>query len=451
MELEINGNKANLGNQIITLSRQVTNVIGQKLVDFSNRFTLPKDDINNRIFNSPYIVNSNNNNLDKLYKAKLIDQFILFNGSGKLNEVVDGYQFQIIEDSKVFFDDLNKGIKYLDFDSDDFVFNYTSYNTLKLPSSSVWVWPLISMHEDRDINKSPNPVTSNSDIAFYRPCFNWSVILNKIFTSRSWTVEYDSDIIDDLCLISNASKFYVTSYQKTFNETIALSGSSNLSNLDTNDFENNVTTTSTTIDIGDIKTAFRLRGGISVENQLTITIKATDGTGKVNEKKYAVNTTDSELDIKSSDFSTNDPSNEVEIVFTGSGNVVLSDMLLYSLIEEQELGDLSDNNITGYLVKAYDNLPNKTQKDIYKDTLTLTNSVAIPDSLNKKVIIKSLNAITKTNAIDWSEKFIQKTEQITNRFESFGQLNYLSYDNDDTVDESSGEASFEVNNESLED
>jgi len=307
------------------------------------------------------------------------------------------------------------------------------------------------MHEDSSISKSPIPVTGDSDLAFYRPCFNWSVILNKIFTSRDWTLEYDIDFIDTICVPANASKFFVTSYQKTLDTSLSLSGTSNLTGLDTNDFEKDVTTTSTVIDIGNISTSFRLRGSISVENQLSITIKATDGTGKINEKKHIVNTTDTEINITSIELSTNDSSNEVEIILTGSGDVTFDDTLLYTIIEEQKLGNISDNSLIGYKVKAYDNLPNKSQKDIYLDTMTIVNGIVPPDALNKNISLKSLNKITKLNSEDWSIKFEQKSEDITNKFNSFGQTNYLKYDNDDTIDSSLGEATFPVNNESLED
>lgn len=449
MELEINGYSADLGTAIIAISRAAIDIdnLSLKKIDITNSFNLPKTQTNNQIFNSPYVINSNNTSLDSAYPAKLIDQFFIFNGKGFLKELASTYKFQLAEKSKEFFNDLNQDIKCLDFEADDFPYNTTSYNSLKLLSNSVFVWSIICQHEKK-LTANTLFASGTAKLKFTRPLFRFKTILDKIFTSRGWTLEYDEELLDQLAITSNAEQFFVTSYQKTLSGTYVISGSYTLTGLDTYDFYFSVVLTSTTIDIGNIKTAIRLRGGISCTAEIKITVKADNGTDVTSEEFY-INQDTTELDITTSEFESDTGNNYISIEFEGTGSVTFDDTLLYTIIEEQNLGNFSDNNLVGYRVKAYDNLPEIDQIDIFKDALVLMNGIIKPDSLNSKIVIKSLKNTNRLKSYDWSAKVNEKSEKITPFFGNYGRTNYLQYDNDETIDSIIGRNFFQINNDSL--
>jgi len=104
----------------------------------------------------------------------------------------------------------------------------------------------------------------------------------------------------------------------------------------------------------------------------------------------------------------------------------------------------------GYRVKAYDNLPDIQQIDLFRLSMVVTNSIIISDTLNKELEIKNIN-YSKLFNYDWSEKFVQGSEVIENNLSTYAQTNNLEYDNDTTVNSRLGRASFAVTNEALKD
>lgn len=456
MELEINGQKTDLGNQVIAITRKALDIenLTLKSIDITNRIKLPFTNKNHQIFNSAYILNSDNDYLDRIYKAKVIDQFFLFNGTAFLIDAQKNYNIQLAEDSKSFFNNLNNLINQLDVDQYDFTFNYTYYLTLRLQSSSLWVWPVTSMHGKKTTTQTPIPPTSNADLKYSRPMISFKSLLELIFDNQGWTLEHDLSLLDELCISTNHEKFYFTSYQKTIDQTYVVSGTSNIDGLNVNDFEETVITTNTTIDILEIPTIFRLRGNIIVDSDFEIIFKITNDLNEVEEQVFSIKSTDTEIDIITDtfgDFDESPTSNEVEIVISGTGSFEFDNTLLYTLIEEQDLGDLDNAYFINYMVKTYDNLPEKTQLEIFRDALILTNSIIVPDSLNKKIEIKSLNKISKLNSVDWSDKFVQQSEKISPKISGYGQKNYVQYNNDDIAGEETGKSFFYTENESLND
>lgn len=452
MRLEINGIEADV-TQLITLTRQVIDIenMATRLVDVTNSFSLPKTNVNQQIFESGDIVGSDNNKIDGFFTAKIIDQFFLFNGYGYINEINGSYKFQLIELSKSIFDNMNKPIKELDFESDDFTYNIAGYNSLKLLSSSVWVWPIISMHEKKTSTETVIPTTTNANLTYLRPSFRLKTILDKAFEDNNWSITYDP-LIDQLAISSNHENFYVTSYQKTLDVTYNPAGTPvNLTGLNTNDFENVISTTNTVINIGTIKTRFRLRGTIITNATITIIFKGTSSVaGDVTTEQLTIYSGTNEVDYTTGYFETSDAGHNIEIFINGTGSIEFDDTLVYTIIEEEDLGDLSTNQLIGYRVKAYDNLPEIDQIDIFRLTLVITNSVIIPSSLDKSIELKNLN-YSKNYNYDWSDKFVQGSENIKNILPEYAQTNYLEYDNDETVNPRLGRSSFIVNNTVLKD
>lgn len=456
MRLEINGIEADLGNNIIALTRQVINISNLALrnIDITNRLQLPKSNQNQIIFNSADRVETNSAGLDVLYKCKIIDTFFVFNGVGFLNEASNYYSLQLVDESKELFNQLNDKINLLQYDNQDFTFNGTSYNSLKLlNTSNLWVWSIVAMHEQKTVDKT-RFTSGDNGLIYSRPLFSFKKILTDLIEAKGWAINFDTDIVDNLAISSNAQAFYVTSYQKTFAETLSLSGEQNLNNLNTNDFENEVTTGSTTITIGNYETIFRLRGNIASDTDVIIKFISTSvGSSKQQTKEFKVKSNETYIDLKTSAFkpSSPDTSASVEITIEGTGDIQFLDTLLYTIIEETKLGDLSDNNLIGFKVKAFDNIPDKKQIDIFRDALKITNSIIVPDTFNKIIYVKSLKNLSKINSIDWSEKFDADNYTQTNRISGYAQINNLIYDNDDFVNSDLGKETFTINNQSLKD
>jgi len=456
MRLEINGKEADLGNNVIAITRKAIDLSNLSLrnIDTTNRLKLPKTNTNQEIFESADRVETNGSGLDKLYTAKLIDQFFIFNGVGFLNEANDSYQFQLSESSKELFENLSQLINRLPWDQYDFTFNDTSYNALNsLSITNVWIWPIIAMHEEKTEDKT-RFTSGDAGLTYSRPCFSFERILIDAIEAQGWTIDIDTGILEKIAISSNAAVFYVTSYQKTLDTTLSLSGEENLSGLDTNDFEFNVTTASTTVTIGTTPTIFRLRGDIEAETDVTIKFISTSSpSGKQQTKEFFVSKEQTFIDLKTSTFkaSGSDTSVNVQVTINGSGDFTFDSTFLYTIIEEQELGNISSNNLIGYRVKAYDNMPEKEQVDIFRDAIKITNSIIEPDSFNKVIKLRSLKNLSKLNSIDWSDKFDADNFSQTNRISGYAKLNNLIYDNDDTVQSDLGEETFTINNEALQD
>lgn len=459
MRLEIDGKEADLGSNIIAITRKVIDLKNLSLrnIDITNKLKLPKTNPNQEIFNSADRVGTDGTGFDELYTSKIIDQFFIFNGIGFLRETNSTYDFQLSEQSKELFANLNEKISLLDWDQYDFTFSDASYDSLKLIDiNNVWVWPIIAMHEDT-IETKTRFAAGNNGLKWSRPCFSFKKILIDLIENQGWTIELDTDIVDRVGISSNASKFYVTSYQKTLNESISLIGEENLDGLNTNDFENNVTTTLTTIDIGTTPTIFRLRGPVITDTDVTIKFIATSSpSGEEQTKEFQIASGQTYVDFKTSEFKPADDldtANSIQITIDGDGEFDFVDTLLYTIIEEQKLGNLIDNNLIDYRVKAFDNMPDKKQIDIFRDAIKITNSIIEPNSFDKNIKLRTLDNLSKLNSIDWSGKFNGDPGAftVTNRISGYARINNLIYDNDDIVASGTGEDSFEIANESLKD
>jgi len=454
-KLEVNGKEIDLSTQLIALTRQVIDPSSPttRLIGISNKFELPITQNNKEVFDFPFTLNSDSLSLDKNYPAKYIDQTPIFDGIGFISEYNrNTFSFQLADKTKDLFDNLKDEIKKLGFDDQDIIFDQTNYDTLKLPSSSrLWIWPIVSMHEDRTIDKS-RFTAGNDGLKYSRPMFSLNYLLNSLVNNQGWTFENDQDLSESVCISANHTKFYVTSYQKTINEALVLSGSQHLTGLNTVDFNKGNVLDSTTINIGGTKQKFRLRGEIEADSQVRIKIKGTESvTLKETVQEFIVDSSQTEIDLTSKDFSSSTNDIAIEVLIEGNGNFEFKNTLLYTIIEEQDFGDLAANPLLDYKVKAYDNFLKISQLDLFKLSAILTNSIYEPDSFTKNIKIKSLKNLSKLNSVDWSDKYDQDTRTVGNILTKAGQNNELVYDNDDTIDSSVGKDTFKIFNESFED
>jgi len=321
----------------------------------------------------------------------------LFQGIGFLKNTGNEWKIQLVDASKTFFDDISKDLKELDFESHDFTYGATAYNTLKNLSSSVWVWPIVKMHE----------TVSETDLTYLRPHFSFWTLLSAIFTTRGKALTMDTNLIQNLAIQANSEDFKFTSFQKTLN-------GSTVGTLLTNDFNFGTTLGVATIDVGLLnKTSFRLRGNIT---------SVAGGSLKFNDDEIEIRPGTNYYDEETSELT-----GLVTVALTGDAS--FDNTLLYTLISENSFDNIGSFAPSGYRVKVYDNMPLISQKDLFTDALTLTNSIIIPDNFNGTINLVSLNGLNSENKVDWSAKYIEDSETISSEVDKLSQRNNLTYDN----------------------
>lgn len=456
IKLFINNQECDILPNTIATTRQSYNFssgINDRYLGRSNQFTLPRTQNNIQILGRPSVLGSNNRPFEKQYSARIEDGTIVLSGIAIIEESNSEYKVQVIENSKLFFELVDEKLKELDFEASDFTYNTTNYNILKVPTTSVWLWSGHSAHENKKADKTVLDALDSKKITYTRPWFNSRRIIEAIFIKQGWSFdnispfeEFEASIIS-----SNHERFFVTSYQKTLAETVTPSGTpTDLTNLDVNDFENNVTTASTTITLDDTPTAFRLRGNVSCTSNIIITFQGLSSGGTDEQNQSFLVPKDAEsVDITTNSFSTSDASNVITIEISGTGAITFDDTLLYTLIEESDLGAISANNLVGYRVKAHDNLPDITQKELIQNYFVMFGAAFNTDSFSKKLNVFGFDKFNFLNSYDWSDKYIDDTEAIRSINGAYAQTNYLAYNNDDLTFETVGRSSFKIQNENI--
>lgn len=453
--LEIENIQIDLLNEPISLNKQayaIENWAKQPL-NFSDVVKLPETNIVRQIFQRPGAPEIVADKYNKYYKFKYKDfSTILFSGNALLISSNQEVEIQLLDESMVFFDNLNKKLNKLDFESSDFVFSSVEYDLKKISNSSVWIWPAVAMHENRNVN---NTILAggavDAKLKFSRPMFNSIRLFEQIALTNKWRFDYPVEIAaaEMLALSANHSKFYVTSYQKTLTQTI--NGSGSVTGLDINDFIYNVVAASTSLNINNISTKFRLRGSITATEDSTLIINglSTPSGTDAQKQEFLISKGTFDYDITSNLFKTTENNNNIDFSIVSTGNVTFNNALLYSIIEEQDLGALSGNNLVGYRVKAFDNMPDLTQLALIKELFTMFGAYFNTENFKNTIKVDSYLRLNKNNSLDWSDKFIEDTEMISGKLGNFGQTNYYQYDNDDTIPEQTGRGQFLVNNGTL--
>lgn len=449
MQIEINGILAELGNSNPAITKQSLDVENpsSRFIDFSNRFDLPDTQINRQIFESPKGIGTNNRSFDKLYDVFIRDVFHLFQGKGFLDKSSkETFSFQIVDDSKLIFDALNIELKKISWDDKDTVLTESAINALDaIDLTTCWFWGKACYHENALLINT-DQTTGSARCKYSRPAFYVQGLLKRAVEQNGYTFIAP---LPDLAFSSCHDNFFFTSYQKTLSTTYNPAGTLALSGLNTNDFaHSSLTVASTSINIGTHKTIFRLRGNITSSAPIYLVFIATDNTDptKVTESKVLLTGTQ-DVDFSTSEFkSTNGFT--VTINFVGTGSVVFTNCLLYTILNDKE-EDLSTNPWLNYKIKAYDNLPELTYLDLFRLICVTSNQVPDVSALKKEFDFLSMANLNKMNSVDWSDKFVINSETITSDFSKLAQRNKLAYENDATVNPDLGTEYFLTDNERL--
>ena len=452
-KLEINGINIPLGeSRKLVFSRSAYSESDwlTKDIGISERVRVPETNISNNLFGNPSNVNSKSNTFNKFYSFNYKEEdSIVYSGAAILLGANDSneYELQLLDSSKALFDSIKKNLNRLNVDVFDFIFNIPAYNSLKIPTDSIWLWPAASMHKNKTLDK--NILSGN--LAFSRPFFSIKKLIELIFSENKWSLNLAQSVefLDKLIISSNSEQFYFTSYDKLFNSELNISGSQFV-NLSSPEFLKTDTLEGNNLKL-NYNSKIRLRGNITATSDFIIKISGVSSASTDSQiQEFVINNGTDFYDLTSNDFGTDDLTYNVNIEIIGNGLINLTDFSIYTIIEEQNFGNLSLANFTDFKVKTYDNLPEISQLDLFKEALVFVAGFFTTDSFRKELNGNSLKELSRLSALDWSKKFVEDSDSLDS-LKSYGQINYFSFDNDKEKPLNLGRGRFEINNATLKD
>lgn len=412
-----------------------------KDIPYSERVTLPETSLLNSIFKRPNSPDIYASKFSKFHTFKYIDNGkIVFSGVCKLEAFNESkeYEVQLLDGSFSLFKNLENDLTTLLLDSYDFTFNTTSYNTLKVLTSSIWLWCASSMHEDKIL---ANNVLSGN-LRYSRPFFSIKRIVELMFSTNGWNYELGTyaDEFDKL-VISAKSEFVFTSFEVSYSTTLVAS----VLNLSGYTFLQTDSLTGTTILNTTYKSRIRFRGIANADNDFILQI--TVGGTKSQVQQFILNQGSEYYDITSNEF---DAGSTIYFTLIGTGNVEFTNFLVYTIIDENDFGAMSSGNFINMKVKTYDNIPELSQKELFKHSLVSIGGFFTTNNFNKKLKINSLKSLSKLGVIDWSNKLVEDTDLIM-AIEEYAKNNYYTYDNSDIKPANLGRGLFQIDDETLQD
>lgn len=371
---------------------------------------------------------------------------ILFNGFAILLErnKKETLSIQLLDKSKLLLDFMTDNkLTALDLDSQDFIFNTTSYNNLKQLNATIWLWSADNTHEKRTLANS----ILSGNLAYSRPYFSVKRLFELILNNLKWkyTLSDNALLFDKLILSSNHKDFYFTSYEKLFSfNQFANTYNFNFTNYD---FIKTDSLSSNTVLSLNYDSQIRLRGNIYAEKDCVLNIVCVSSlsTDSITES-YTINKGLNYYDLTSAILKTDDTTYNVSINIVANCNIETSDLLVYTKIKEEAFGDISLANFTDFKVKTYDNIIDLTQIQLFKQCLALVGGFFTTDNLRKKIKINSLNELFRLNSIDYSNKFVEQSENISS-LDGYAKKNYFGYNTSDNKNIANNY--FSINNDIL--
>ncbi len=439
--LTIDNQEVELGNERLVFSKSGYSFENwlAKDIPYSERITLPESGTLNKLFFRPFSNEITGKKFSKFHTFKYLDNGkIVFSGICKLLKFNENrqYEIQLLDSSFALFENLNDKLNKISVDSYDFTFNAAAYNNLKVLNTSIWIWSASSNHNEKILSK--NILSGN--LAFSRPFFSAKILIEKMFAENGWTYELGLNASSlDKFVISANNKFYFTSYEKSFSSTLT----SSTLNLSSPLFLKSDTLTGSTILNLTYKSEIRFRGKVNATNDFILTITGTGA--KSQTQTFLINKGEFICDLTSNNFEAGTP---ISIAISGTGNLILDNFLIYTLIDENDFGMMSNSIFTNFKVKTYDNLPNIVQKDLFKHCLVKIGGYFSSSNFQKKITINSIKTLSKLGTIDWSEKYVEDSENIS-PLDNYSKINYFEFNNSNINPDNLGRGVFNIDNETL--
>ncbi len=438
--LIISNEEAGLSTKVkIQLSKSLFTVgnIAQRGVKFSNVFTLPYTDANNRALGYPSRLKSNN----RAFKSTA--PYVLLGGGGivsrgsvtvKSFDVKKGIKIQLTEGQS--FWGRAGGLKLNDLDLWDHAFIYNSNNNHPPKSpENVFVFGRVSS-------------AYNGASEIKRPCVYFRGVLEAIATSLGYSIDYGSSIgdsdINSLGCLSNATGFYVCSARAKFN----------------GGFEGLLNFEGTVVYRGDFA-EFNKTELVGKTVQCSYVFKGWAECPSVTEVTFNYNGRKQSLWLPSGrsfvNFKTDAVKKDTSITITLGGLVKLDEVSVFTLISEKDLiksrvteGETVDigtaSNIDRFLVPADYNMPVQTCKRFVSILAALNFLDFQVDEIKKVVKVVQLGgSLNRGNSIDLSGRVSLPVSYAPGRL--FAKLNTMTYGNDTSLPPSLGSGDFFVDDD----
>jgi len=269
-----------------------------------------------------------------------------------------------------------------------------------------------------------------------------------MFSENGWNYELSTgaSFFDEL-IVSAANTFVFTSYEKKYNTTLNITGSE-LLDLSGPNFIKTDTVSGTTILQLNYDSKIRFRGNVTATSDFVLQIIGSTVSGDSLTQQFYINAGTGDVDFTSELYKTANPTYNLQFNFIGTGDLTFDNLYLYTIIDENDFGTMSSANFTDFKVKTYDNLPDVSQKELFKHALVSVGGFFTTDNFRKKIKINSVVELSKLGAIDWSNKFVEDTERAY-PLSGYAKTNYYNYNNGDTKPVNLSRGSFDVDNETL--
>ena len=449
MEIKVNGIEIDASGAVVAASRQAFDLSDLKSRFFgrTNQFTIPKTLKNQNVFKNPHRTDSNGRGFDTEYIVEVTDNgSLIASGKGILQEAGNDYRLQVVDVVRELFDLMNSPVRDLyDADGSDFYYNASAYSQLKVENDSLWLWALDNQH----VSHLDSRTLINNEIRYTRPHFSVFNIIKSILKKYNWSISdfAGNDKFKRGIISSNHESFYFSSYQKTLNQIIG-PGTTELTGLNINDYSE-FTAGSNYIQLAGRKSRIRIRGNISPASNYYVEVRAVGSKTVID--SFEIASGDGFVNYTSPELDSDTPDNKVYISFTGSGSIDLSGVLLYTIVEESEYGNMSSFGFQDVLVKTYDNLPDISQIDFFKEVISIFGIGFSSNQVQRVIKPFSYSEIKRENSIDWSGKFIEGSENMKPIKGSTGKTTYISYSNDSSIGSLTGSGSFLLDNSTLPD
>jgi hypothetical protein len=405
-------------------------------IKFTNALILPFTNKNDRLCGYPSRLASNNQAFEENQTYQLTDSTgIVSRGDViiKSFDDKDGIKIQLAEGFNFWTQSGRRKLDDLVNHDDDFVFTTANMNTLKSKSSSVFLTALHAPAGDATD-------TALSNYSITRPCYYFKSILDKIITELGYSINYGNVLnkteLADIGSLSNADDFFVSDFKRRI-EGLVVTGDIDLS-LWSPIFSKagNVSLAGTTLTNTLYKTSYVIKGYVETEvsTQILFTFGSQVERIIVPAGRSLINFRSDEVEIGST------------LVISSVTPVLFDDVYVYSAIAEGDIFDIEGAiDITDYLVLSDYNLSQMTYKAFIKMLSRMFFLDFSIDEAKKEInLIYLPDQISVNNATDLSSS-VDRGYTVESG-STYGQLNVMSYANDENISQNLGSAFFTVEN-----
>lgn len=425
--------------------------ITKRGVSSSNNFIIANTGVNNVLLESPANTLINRGvQLETSFEAVVKEKGALV-AQGRLfvKEIIrkknktSSFKCQFIDNSKNFYELINRPLFDLDTSEFDFVYNQASYDTLKSDTGSLFIWALSNMG-----------LGVSNVLKDTRPMIKVNVLMNKIISETGYNGNintiadgYAGDI-SNICETANHEDFKVSDFEYLFENKIFVGA-----DIDYGDGTSQTANIFTSLvggfpETSDVKQKWVIKGSITPNTNGAIIVS--DGT-RSEQKTFFQN--DTFINFITDDF---DP--DSSIVISVEGSLKLNNVRVFNLVSELSLAEfynLSDplafwetangngiSVLTDWKVKADFNLPSLLQKTYFQRMITFYFAIVTTKDLVREIEFALLRNLSQFNAFDLTPHVLDVGS--ISGGNSFGKRNLMEYSNDtDEVSDTIGGFLFE--------